>query len=485
MTQNHTQIQPAGQKGAALIFGLVFLLITTVLTVASMRGSNLQERMTSNLNHQTISFATAERGASEAVHLLTSEHFWNDGPGVRLTTETSLEAQTHSDSGYPLSNGGDTDAKLHRGLTEYLYPDSIGADRSARHFVESAHWNAETGQLDVSITGESLTGDQVSGRSTIRVNISLVLEERTETVFDKGLVAAGNIELEAPITLRGKAHTNADVMTSGHQITLDDTAGFRAGLSAAGRIRGVGDCEIDSDNCLDPEHVTDGAKSLRIPSALEAIACLVDDASLSNGFRHWSPEVEKTFSGYCKVILEEKSFRISRSGMTDIVKPEEIIVLTDCAVELLASAEDSDESIDLLGEVYFCDGDFHAEGSTLRNGTILATGDMVLESATSIDMTEEIDTAFLAGGHITMEGAGTVAGIFWADAGITNADGGTIRGQLMAGGHYPATEGQPHRHGVIRLASAVTVKHVDQIGRFTPRTETLRAGQVTGWAHIN
>lgn len=65
---------PARQRGAALIVGLVLLLVMTVLGVASMRGTTLQERMAGNLRDANLAFQAAEAALRDA------EEFLDDDP---------------------------------------------------------------------------------------------------------------------------------------------------------------------------------------------------------------------------------------------------------------------------------------------------------------------------------------------------------------------------------------------------------------------
>lgn len=52
------------QNGAALVLGLILLVAATILTVASMSGSIIQERMTSNTYNKEIARIAAETGAA-------------------------------------------------------------------------------------------------------------------------------------------------------------------------------------------------------------------------------------------------------------------------------------------------------------------------------------------------------------------------------------------------------------------------------------
>lgn len=71
MTMQHSPITlPQRQTGAALVVGLVLLLIMTVLGVSSIRTATLQERMAGNLRDNNLAFQAAEAALREGEELL-------------------------------------------------------------------------------------------------------------------------------------------------------------------------------------------------------------------------------------------------------------------------------------------------------------------------------------------------------------------------------------------------------------------------------
>ena len=54
------------QRGAILIVALIFLMVMTVLILASIRGTVMQERMASNLYDRSLAFQAAEAALREA-----------------------------------------------------------------------------------------------------------------------------------------------------------------------------------------------------------------------------------------------------------------------------------------------------------------------------------------------------------------------------------------------------------------------------------
>jgi len=60
-------IYPAGrQKGSVLLLSLIMLLLLTLVAVAGMQGTILQERMTGNLRDRDLAFQAAEAGLRQA-----------------------------------------------------------------------------------------------------------------------------------------------------------------------------------------------------------------------------------------------------------------------------------------------------------------------------------------------------------------------------------------------------------------------------------
>lgn len=58
----------ANQSGAVLVMSLVILLVLTIIGVAAMRTSSLEERMAGNIQEATHAFQAAESGLNRAVN---------------------------------------------------------------------------------------------------------------------------------------------------------------------------------------------------------------------------------------------------------------------------------------------------------------------------------------------------------------------------------------------------------------------------------
>ena len=62
------------QRGAVLIVSLIFLLVMTILILASMRGTVMQERMAGNLYDRSLAFQAADRAMVDAFHEAALAH---------------------------------------------------------------------------------------------------------------------------------------------------------------------------------------------------------------------------------------------------------------------------------------------------------------------------------------------------------------------------------------------------------------------------
>ena len=60
------KFRPQGQRGATLVVVLILLLVMTLLGLASLRGTVLEERMSANLLDRSLAFQVSESALREA-----------------------------------------------------------------------------------------------------------------------------------------------------------------------------------------------------------------------------------------------------------------------------------------------------------------------------------------------------------------------------------------------------------------------------------
>lgn len=61
---------PTSQHGAALITGLIFLVVLTLISLSAIKSTSLEERMAGNARDQDVAFEAAEAGIRDAMKSL-------------------------------------------------------------------------------------------------------------------------------------------------------------------------------------------------------------------------------------------------------------------------------------------------------------------------------------------------------------------------------------------------------------------------------
>lgn len=77
MQMSYTRVKP--QQGFSLVVALIFLLVLTVLGVAGMRGTVMEEKMAGNLRNRNLAFQTAEAALREGEDLVQTTSAAYDG----------------------------------------------------------------------------------------------------------------------------------------------------------------------------------------------------------------------------------------------------------------------------------------------------------------------------------------------------------------------------------------------------------------------
>jgi type IV pilus assembly protein PilX len=79
------QSGPGSQRGVALVVALVLLVVATLIGLAGVRGTNLQERMSANMYDRSLAFQRAESALRAAEDAITSKWRITDLDGVDCT----------------------------------------------------------------------------------------------------------------------------------------------------------------------------------------------------------------------------------------------------------------------------------------------------------------------------------------------------------------------------------------------------------------
>ncbi len=117
-TRPFSQRLPRRERGAALIIGLVLLMMLTVLTVSGMRAATLEITMAGNVQYAQNAFQAAETGIERAM------------AGVELTTAIQLASHDLPDT----TDSADTTTSWIGASPNLSGGTSLGAGFAAHHF---------------------------------------------------------------------------------------------------------------------------------------------------------------------------------------------------------------------------------------------------------------------------------------------------------------------------------------------------------------
>lgn len=125
---------PAHQRGTALIVALIMLLILTLLGVAAMGTSTLEEKMAANMQEGTRAFQAAESGLAKAA-----------------STTGALDLNSTTTNNFAIDSGKGGDAEVKTTFLQFSKPK--------RGTGNSTNW--QVANFDQISTGSSGTGRSV------------------------------------------------------------------------------------------------------------------------------------------------------------------------------------------------------------------------------------------------------------------------------------------------------------------------------------
>lgn len=112
---------PHAQRGVSLVIVLILLLIMTLLGLAVLRSTLLEERMAANLTDRSLSFQAAEAALREAEAIAATEPAIDCGAGICPTPVAGEERwRDPAFGGWRAATGGDARATPAWFLIEYM-----------------------------------------------------------------------------------------------------------------------------------------------------------------------------------------------------------------------------------------------------------------------------------------------------------------------------------------------------------------------------
>lgn len=112
------------QEGVALVVALILLLMVTVLALASIRGTSLQERMSANMYDRSLAFQRAEAAMRAAEDDITSHWRIADLGGVDCSPTTGVACPLVPTNTFASGTGSNTN------WVNVTAADAVNADKT-------------------------------------------------------------------------------------------------------------------------------------------------------------------------------------------------------------------------------------------------------------------------------------------------------------------------------------------------------------------
>lgn len=342
------------QRGAALIVGLILLLVGSIVALASMRGSTLQEGMTANLNNKAISFMAAEAGATAFWQWLSTGGFdweddsWHDDWQQAGIPTDDAEAQNMGDFGH--------------------------------FWIDPAEvlWSASA--VTVTVNGLSRLGaDAPIAETRLRLEFALPTPGDVLPAFRAGLLSDHDITINGDATLTGSAHANGDFTNMSGSSTLNDRSGTDADgnpITLASTVSAHGDVTMHHDVGT-AESKLSNVPQIDVPSAADHIAANMGNAGVINsctipagdgGGAVYYCDGNATTSGDFANVTIMASGNVTHNGAAQLGGDGALTVAIIAGGNITVNG-----SNDTYG-VFWADGTVTQNGSSVLGGAIVAGG---------------------------------------------------------------------------------------------------------------
>ncbi|MFK7958395.1 MAG: PilX N-terminal domain-containing pilus assembly protein [Lysobacterales bacterium] len=120
------RVFPGRQRGVALLMGMMMLLVLTLISVSSMQGSTMQEKMSGNVRETALAFQTAEDIVRQAETRLAE--------GAITGTFAGIVAIPLGDLGTPLYDCAGVRLMTDQNATTWPQPADVHTDRGENRY---------------------------------------------------------------------------------------------------------------------------------------------------------------------------------------------------------------------------------------------------------------------------------------------------------------------------------------------------------------
>ena len=306
------------QTGAALLVGLVLLVIMMIGGVAAMRTTSLNEKATSNQRNKTISMLAAETGVDQFYKWFAA------ASGSTYPISTSARNAWQTDPTYPVpsTNSGQLNANVR---TATLGTDSLGY-----FWVDPASvtWNSSNLTVSLTVTGHALSSTSsgaILATSKIEVTLKAPGLNLIPSMPAAPMAIAGQIS-----SFDAASSNNFKVSSPTTPAIATSSAGSTGTITSAipnNRVANYPGVNADGSSCANPcvQTVSFGS-TWGDASALQSLVTSLQAKGTAGGVQYYSGNV--TFGGGAQelsnstpvtIVMGDVTFQGSPSDYTGLL----------------------------------------------------------------------------------------------------------------------------------------------------------------------
>ncbi|EFI36225.1 General secretion pathway protein K [Desulfonatronospira thiodismutans ASO3-1] len=377
------------QKGSALIMALLILLVMSIVVMGMATDSDLDLKISRNLQLKNEAFNNAETGialATEALRHTVStcwegdgadevpEDFFDFSPKYRLTANSSFGDICD------LSQGDSVNLRLY--YTEDNDKDDLISVVDLSVFYDNPNYKKGVKLLAVNINEEN--------RAEAIIKSTMIAQKAIHSSFNVGIVSESDITINGALDedFKGSMHANGEVIQTGG--------------GGGGKI--LGDVTIVKE-----EH---GIYNEDDDSFEKVGAEIIGKKNYGEGFRKQIRKIEEDDLIFWREYAQDHGQYYSEDVTLDNISNDE--------------------------EFIFVDGDLviSSQADMPRDITVIASGDIDFRGSPKWDDAEDdydtVTTSVIAGGDITFAGSGEKHAIFWSNGSFTHNGSAKIKGSIVA-----------------------------------------------------
>lgn len=357
----HYQARHA-QRGEALLVGVILTMVTAMVALSSMRGSQFQEGMTANLNHKAIAFTAAEAGASAFLKWLSEEQTEDN-----IDWESAIwqnKWQNFDSVKIPTSASGDNNV----GNYGFFWIDP-----------NDVTWSDDF--VKVVITGQSgASPENALGRAQIAIQLQRPTSGGPHPAFMTGLLANQNITITGNPELQGSAHANGNFRVTGGNGLLNDRTKIDEEGNTVTLASKVSAKETASMSNVNQDKVISNANSVVVPSAEEYIEanknipgvterCNISANGDLNGAVYFCPGNVTTSGNFSNATILAKG-SVTHNGSSRLGESQELTVMIVAKGNITFNGNSNKYG------VFWSDGNVTQNGSSILGGAVIAGGNI-------------------------------------------------------------------------------------------------------------